>query len=74
MAISRASCFPEVAGDAALYFDPLSIDDIRNTVVQLIDNEALRNDLVEKGKARLKDFSWEKTSKQHENLYKSLTI
>lgn len=72
MAISRASCFPEVAGDAALYFDPLSIDDIRATVKQLIDNEGLRRDLIEKGKTRLKDFSWEKTSKQHEILYQSL--
>jgi glycosyltransferase involved in cell wall biosynthesis len=71
-AISQASCFPEVAGDASLYFDPYSVEDMRQKIQQLIDNELLRNDLIQKGKIRLKKFSWENTAQLHEVLYQNL--
>jgi glycosyltransferase involved in cell wall biosynthesis len=71
-AISQASCFPEVAGDASLYFDPYSVEDMRQKIQQLIDNELLRKDLIQKGKIRSNYFSWENTAKLHEVLYQNL--
>lgn len=70
--ISRASCFPEIAGDAALYFNPMEVEDIYKKMIFLIENESLRDSLVQKGKERLKKFSWEKCAKEHILLYKSL--
>ncbi|MEN9610048.1 MAG: hypothetical protein RLZZ628_862 [Bacteroidota bacterium] len=71
-AISKASCFPEVAGDASLYFDPYSVEDMRHKIQQLVDNESLRKDLKAKGKVRSQYFSWANTARQHESLYQSL--
>jgi glycosyltransferase involved in cell wall biosynthesis len=72
IAISQTSCFPEVAADAALYFDPYDVADMRSKIQQLIENQSLRNQLISKGTQRLKAFSWEQTARQHEVLYKSL--
>lgn len=50
---------PEVAGDAALYCDPLDVDSIAKGLTDLDENENLRNSLIEKGYARCKQFSWD---------------
>lgn len=61
---SNISSLPEAGGDAALYVDPEDIDDIAEKITQLVKNEKLRKELVEKGKAQVKKFSWEKTAKE----------
>jgi glycosyltransferase involved in cell wall biosynthesis len=53
---------PEIGGDAVLYCDPFSVEDIKNGLVHLIEDESLRNDLVAKGLERSKCFSWDKTA------------
>jgi glycosyltransferase involved in cell wall biosynthesis len=53
---------PEVGGEAVLYCDPFSVEDIKKGLLRLIENESLRNDLSEKGMARAALFSWEKTA------------
>jgi len=72
MCISNTSCFPEIAGDAALYFDPNSTDSIKNSIEKIIYDPKISNFLRERGRERLKDFSWEKSTKLHFELYKSL--
>jgi glycosyltransferase involved in cell wall biosynthesis len=54
---------PEVAGDAALYFDPDNYIDIAEKILQMTDLK-LRKELVEKGRERVNLFSWENTAKQ----------
>ncbi len=61
---SNISSLPEAGGDAALYVDPEDIDDIAEKITQLVKSEKLRKELVEKGKAQVKKFSWEKTAKE----------
>jgi len=61
---SNISSLPEAGGDAALYVDPMSVDDIASKIKMLINDKKLRNDLVEKGKKQVKKFSWEKTAKE----------
>ncbi len=70
--LSRSSCFPEIAGDAAVYFDPEDELDVRNKVLELIDNENLRQLNIEKGKQRLSLFSVDKMVMETEQLYLSL--
>lgn len=69
---SDKSCFPEVASDAALYFDPSSIEEIAERINQIIMDDRLRENLVENGLNRVINYSWEKSAKQHYELYKSL--
>jgi glycosyltransferase involved in cell wall biosynthesis len=61
---SRVSSLPEVAGDAALYIDPESDDDLGRQLLQLSDDESLRRSLIEKGKDRAESFSWEKAARK----------
>ncbi len=60
-ALANASCLPEVGGDAALYFDPKDARSVRETVERLLTDDALRDDLVRRGKERAAAFSWQQT-------------
>lgn len=70
--LSNTSCFPEIAQDAGLYFDPKDIDDMCHKMTLMIEDEELRAKLIAKGNERVKDFSWEKCANQHIEVYKSL--
>ncbi len=56
---SNNSSLGEIAGDAALTFDPNDPDDIRRTIAEAIQNKALRADLRERGLRRAEEFRWE---------------
>ncbi|CAN5196380.1 glycosyltransferase family 1 protein [soil metagenome] len=58
--LSNTSCFPEVAQDAALYFDPESETSIRQQIESIILNDTLRQSLRQKGYVRQEAFSPEK--------------
>jgi len=58
---SRLSSLPEVVGDAAVLVDPYSIDDIARGLARVLEDEALRADLVVRGRARARSFSWERS-------------
>jgi glycosyltransferase involved in cell wall biosynthesis len=51
---------PEVAGEAAEYFDPHNIDQIKSAIIKIIKNKPHADELSARGKERLKEFSWEK--------------
>ncbi len=69
---SNATSLPEVAGDAAHFFDPLSIESICEALLRLSSDEALRQDLASRGRRRLEDFSWERTARAYRALYRQL--
>jgi glycosyltransferase involved in cell wall biosynthesis len=58
---SRLSSLPEVVGDAAVLVDPYSVEDIAAGLERILGDEALRQTLVARGKARAADFSWERS-------------
>lgn len=60
--LAKASCFPEIGGDAALYFDPDDAAGLREQLRRVIDDETLRASLVERGRARASAFTWEATA------------
>jgi glycosyltransferase involved in cell wall biosynthesis len=72
VAAARISATPEILDDAALYFDPYDIEDIKNAIKKLTTDEKLQDDLREKGKQRIKDFSWEMTGERTEAVYRSI--
>jgi glycosyltransferase involved in cell wall biosynthesis len=62
VACSDRSSLPEVAGDAAVLFDPEDVGAIRDALERLIADGALRARLVERGHARAAQFTWERTA------------
>ena len=62
--VSHAASLPEVCGDAALYCDPHSPRDIADKIERLMSDEALREDLKQKGLARAKTFSWDTCARE----------
>ncbi len=69
---SNRAAMPEICKDAALYVDPLNIDDICDKISILNSKTDLRTGLIEKGKARAKLFSWNKTVNKHIRLFEQL--
>lgn len=59
---SNTTSMPEVAHGAALLCNPKSIDEIASAMQEICENETKRAELIEKGKIRAKDFSWDRTS------------
>ena len=70
--LSNASCFPEIAKDAGAYFDPYDIDSIFGMMDKIITDSMYREELIKKGNARIKDFSWKTCAQKHLELYKAL--
>jgi glycosyltransferase involved in cell wall biosynthesis len=63
VACSNASSLPEVAGDAALLFDPRSQAAIAQAIERLLGDTALAARLRGRGRARANEFSWERTAR-----------
>jgi len=62
VACSNASSLPDVAGDAALYFDPTDTAGIASAVRRILSDPDLRDRLREAGRARAATFTWEATA------------
>jgi glycosyltransferase involved in cell wall biosynthesis len=69
IALSNVSSLPEIGGDAAIYFNPNDPKDICNQMSKIIYDDNFRNQLIEKGKERRKEFSWQKTASETIKLY-----
>jgi glycosyltransferase involved in cell wall biosynthesis len=67
--LSNTSSLPEVGGDAAVYFDPRSMDEIRTSVEKVVSSPNLRMELAEKGRERLEEFSWERCASETYKVY-----
>jgi glycosyltransferase involved in cell wall biosynthesis len=62
VATSGRASLAEVAGDAALLFDPESVDAIRGAIERLLSDERERERLAAAGRARAATFTWERTA------------
>jgi glycosyltransferase involved in cell wall biosynthesis len=69
---SNRSSMPEVAGQGALLVDPDNVAEIRRGVIQLLQNDDLRQDLVSKGLQNCKRFSNKAIAQQYLDLYKRI--
>ena len=71
-AVSRNSALPEVAGDAALYFDADNAEEMATRIVEILDRENLRHELREKGRKRAAVFRWEKAAAETLAFYRHI--
>jgi len=68
---SNITALPEIGGDAAIYVDPYSEEQIAVAMDRIVENSVLRDTLIEKGYRRAQEFSWRKTAEETLQLYKS---
>ena len=66
---SNTTSLPEIAGDAALYFNPFEPDEIVAAILKFYADPTLAPKLVEKGTERLKEFSWAKWAEENVLVY-----
>jgi glycosyltransferase involved in cell wall biosynthesis len=59
---ASTSSLPEVAADAALYADPFSVESICKAMLDLVNDETLQKRLIEAGRVRRQQFSWDITA------------
>ena len=72
LALSNIAVFKEIAQDAAVYFNKDNPQDIAKKIVQLIDDDELRKNIVSKYPRLLEKFSWENSSKDFLNRINNL--
>lgn len=70
VACSSVTSLPEQAGDAALLFDPLTVESIARAVAAMATGPQRREDLRARGRSRLKDFSWQRTARAYRAVYR----
>ena len=68
----NTSSIPEVVGDGGEYFDPADIDSMRSAIERVMSSESRRKALIEKGRARLGCFSWDRCAKETLDVYRNL--
>ena len=67
---SSIPAIKEVCVDAAIYFDPYDISDIADKIRFAFSAQS-KNEFIEKGKERIKSFSWEKMGRETLKVYES---
>jgi len=72
VAASGVSALPEIGGEAALYFDPKSPEDMADKIIRLLQDTQLRQELIDKGKKRVLEFDWTKTASETLNYYEDV--
>jgi len=61
--VSNAASLPEICGSAVLYCNPIDISDIADKIYQVVSNEELRIDLIQRGNQHIKKYNWNTTTK-----------
>jgi len=70
---SDAEAFVELAGNAAKIFNRNNPQELARAIEQVVMNEDLRDELITKGRERVKRFSWEASARELLNLYQALS-
>ncbi len=66
---SNASCMPEILGDAAVYFNPLDVDDIAQTIHRVLSDVELRKKMITRGHAQVALYSWRRMAEETHAIY-----
>jgi glycosyltransferase involved in cell wall biosynthesis len=64
VATSNVSAMPEVAGNAAVYFNPKNVREIKDAIKCVLLDKSMADCLKNFGKERLKEFSWDKCARE----------
>lgn len=70
---SNSSSLPEIAGEAALLIDPYNTEEITHGLLTLLTQPSSRNQLIQLGSERVRQFSWQKCAQDTYKIYQALT-
>jgi len=71
---AKINALQEIAGDAALFFDPYNVSDLAENIKSIFENTYLRKDLIKKGRVKARDFSWLKTAQDTLKVYEKILV
>ena len=71
--LSNCSCFEEIAGDAAQYFEGQSLEALVSKLTYIIENESTRKEMINLGDKKLLEYPIEKCVEQTIELYKTVS-
>jgi len=71
---SREGSVPEVVDSAAYFVDPYNVDSIKDGIEEVMESEALRKALSEKGLTQATKFSWKKTAEETNKIYRKVVL
>ena len=69
---SNTAALREIARDAALFVDPFDDQEIAEALRRIVEDPALRRQLVERGNERVHDFSWERCAAETIEVYRKV--
>jgi glycosyltransferase involved in cell wall biosynthesis len=69
---ANAGAIPEVTGGAAILFDPHSPQDLSQAILKVTGEPEVRRDLVERGLARAREFTWERTARETLEVFREV--
>jgi glycosyltransferase involved in cell wall biosynthesis len=70
VACSNTTSLPEIAGDAALLFDPRRPEEIGTAIGRITSDDELARSLAQRGRARCEQFTWERTARATLDVYR----
>lgn len=72
VAASNRTSLPEIAGDAALFFDPENVEEMAVCLHRLLDDRQLAETMRAKGYERCQRFDWSRTARQTLDVYRAV--
>ncbi len=72
LACSEIPVFREVAGDAAVYFDPMNVNDMTATLASVTANRSSTAQRILRGQARAREFTWAETARKTVEVYRTV--
>lgn len=73
-AVSNIPALRESSGEAALYFDPHSPEDVAGKIALLLNDENLRKDLIQKGLKNIEKYDWTECAEKTLEVYRSVRL
>lgn len=71
---SDATCLPEIYGEAPHYFDPEDVQSMTDAINEVLTDKKLRAELIERGRAQAKKYSWRRMAEQTLKVYDHLLL
>ena len=68
---SDRTCLPEVAGNAALYFDPFDVDQMARGMEEITSNPSKRKELIENGLKKAQNYNWDQAAAKTWDILKA---
>jgi len=69
---SKATCLPEVLGQAAVYFNPENIEEMAEKIKQVLKDKKLQEKLIDQGFKRIQKYQWSKMVQETLGIYKTM--